>query len=380
VAAADVRPAASAAQPGVSLDIDQCRCLAARNSAPVRLIAQELQLVEINARRTWCGDPHASSVHRRLLLYRAELRANESAAAALDLFFRLSAAEQIAVLLKLAVPQFDQARADMQTLRRQGLVGAQDTTELDRHRIQLDEQQRLLDESSVQAGAQLRYLLGMDPVHGPPIHPVVGGTHVPVPIDVDRAVATGLTMRPDLNLLRMLIHELDPKTLPFASGVLQQVDGSLGVPSPGAHSLALPLLKSSHDDAALEVRRSQLVALLQEREQAKAAEIRRAVEDVETVVRQMQLAERTIRTWQERLKDLDQRLKEGTGTPLDISTAKLRLLEARTTLVKHAAEARIAEIRLHEAQGILATGCCDGRNASETAPPPAEIPPKPPRW
>jgi outer membrane protein TolC len=370
-------PPSTPADQGVSLDAEQCRRLAAQHAAPVRLISQELQLVDMTAQRTWCGDPHAFSVHRRVLLSRAELRGNESAAAALDLFYRLSAAEQIAVLVKLAVPQFDQARDDIRTLRRQGLVGAQDTTELDRHRIQLDEQQRQLDQSVVQAGAQLRYLLGMDPVNGPPIHPLVDGASARVPVDVQRAIATGLAMRPDLNLLRMLINELDPKTLPFASGALQQADVSLGLPSLGSHPLAL--LKSSCDEAAVEIRRSQLATLLQDREQARAAEIRRAVEDVETLVRQGQLAEQTIGTWQERLHDLDQRLKEGTGTPLDISTAKLRLLEARTTLVKRTAEARIAEIRLLEAQGLLAAGCNDARPAIDAPPPPGSVPPRPPR-
>jgi outer membrane protein TolC len=260
----------------------------------------------------------------------------------------------------------------MRTLRRQGLVGAQDTTELDRYRIQLDEQQRLLDESVVQASTQLRYLLGMDPVHGPPIHPVVDGANVTVPIDVERAIATGLAMRPDLNLLRMLINELDPKTLLFALGVLQQVDGGLGIPPAGTHPLSI--LKAPCDQATVELRRSQLVTLLQDREQARAAEIRRAVEDVETEVRQMRLAEQTIGTWQERLKDLDQRMKEGSATPLDITSSKLRLLEARTKLVKHTTEARIAEIRLRESQGILAAGCCDVRPAIDHPPVVARAP------
>jgi hypothetical protein len=369
-------PPTTPAQPAVSLDVDQCRCLAARNAVPVRLIGQELQLVEIQARRTWCGDPHSSSVHKQLLLQRAEVRSNESAAAALDLFFRLSEAEQVAVLIELAVPQFDQARNDMRTLRRQGIAGAQDDTELDRHRIQLDEQQRLLDESVVQANAQLRYLLGMDPVHGPPIHPVVDGAGVAVPIDVPGAVATGLAMRPNLNLLRMLIHELDQKTLLFAMGVLQQAEAIVGVPTTGSHPFAF--LKAKCDDTAVEVRRSQLITLLRDREQAAAAEIRRAVEAVETDVRQMRLAEQTIGSWQERLRNLDDRMREGTATPLDISAAKLRLLEARTTLVRHATEARISEIRLREAQGILAAGCGDVWQPIETSPTPGDLPPKPP--
>jgi hypothetical protein len=36
--------------------------------------------------------------------------------------------------------------------------------------------------------------------------------------------------------------------------------------------------------------------------------------------------------------------------------------------VKHTAEARIAEIRLRESQGILAAGCCDVRPAIDHPP------------
>jgi hypothetical protein len=361
----------------LSFDIEQCRCMAAQNAVPVRLIAQELQLLAITAQGTWCGDPHAFSVQQQLLLYRGEVRSNESAAAALDLFFRLSEAGQVSALIELALPQFDQARDDMRTLRRQGIAGTLDDTELDRHRIQLDEQRRLLDEGVIQANAQLRYLLGMDPVNGPPIHPLVDGASVAVPIDVQGAVTIGLARRPNLNLLRMLIHELDPKTLPLAMGVLQQAEASVGLPTAGAHPLAF--LKAKCDDTTVEIRRSQLITLLQDREQAAASEIRRAVETVETDVRQMRLAEQTIGSWQDRLKNLDDRTREGLATPLDISTAKLRLLEARTTLVRHATGARIAEIRLREAQGILAAGCGELRHTIETAPPPGSVPPKPPR-
>jgi outer membrane protein TolC len=340
--------------------MEQCRCLAAQRGLAVRLIAQESALVGITAQRTWFGDAHAFAVQQQVLRYRAEVRANESAAAALDLLLRLSEAERLELLLKLAVPQFDEARKDIQTLRRQGLLGAQDATELDRYRIQLDEQQRLVDASVVQAGAQLRYLLGMDPAHGPRIHPVLEGAiaTVTAPIDVEQAIATGLAMRPDLNLLRMLIGELDFRTLPFALGALQHVESSAGVPPAGSPLLAL--LKRSCNDTAVEIRRSQLVTLLQDLEQASVAEIRRAVETVATEVQQMRLAEQTIGTWLERLKDVDRHIKEGTATPLDLSTSRLRLLEARSNLVKHATEARIAEIRLREAQGILATGCCGG--------------------
>jgi hypothetical protein len=140
--------------------------------------------------------------------------------------------------------------------------------------------------------------------------------------------------------------------------VLQQAESSVGVPAAGSHPLAV--LWGSCDDTVVEIRRSQLVTLLQDLEQARVAEIRRAVETVATEVRQMRLAEQTIGTWQERLKDVDTFIKEGTATQLDLSTSRLRLLEARSNLVKHTTEARIAEIRLREAQGILAAGCCDG--------------------
>jgi hypothetical protein len=341
--------------------MEQCRCLAAQRGLSVRLIAQESALVGIHAQRSWFGDAHAFAVQQQILHYRAAVRGNESAAAALALLLHLSEAEQLELLLKLAVPQFDQARSDIQTLRRQGLLGAQDATELDRYRIQLDEQQRVVDQSVVQASAQLRYLLGMDPAHGPAIHPVLDGAIVTVPINVELAIATGLAMRPDLNLLRMLISELDPKTLPFAQGVLVQVESSVGIPTAGSHPLAL--LKRSCDDTAVEIRRSQLVTLLQDLEQARVAEIRRAVETVETEVRQMRLAEQTIGTWLERLRDVDRHIKEGTATQLELPTSRLRLLEARSNLVRHTTEARIAEIRLREAQGILATGCCCGPHA-----------------
>src|SRR4051794_26620493 len=50
-------PPPATANPGVPLDLDRCRCLAAQHAVSIRLIDQELHLVANAARRTWCGDP-----------------------------------------------------------------------------------------------------------------------------------------------------------------------------------------------------------------------------------------------------------------------------------------------------------------------------------
>src|SRR4051812_6255850 len=83
-----------AASPGVPLDYDRCRCLAAQSIIPVRLLGQEMQIVGLAAERAWFGDPHGFAVHQQILLYRAEVRRNEAAAAALDLFFHIAQAER----------------------------------------------------------------------------------------------------------------------------------------------------------------------------------------------------------------------------------------------------------------------------------------------
>src|SRR4051812_9766776 len=84
---------AEASGPGVPLDYDRCRCLAAQSIIPVQLLGPEMQLVGLAAERAWFGDPHGYAIHQQILLYRAEVRRNEAAAAALDLFFHIAQAE-----------------------------------------------------------------------------------------------------------------------------------------------------------------------------------------------------------------------------------------------------------------------------------------------
>ena len=107
----------------------------------------------------------------------------------------------------------------------------------------------------------------------------------------------------------------------------------------------------------LEIRRAQLMELLETREQQVASEIRLAVREIETRLRQSAIAAEARASWQQRLTDLKALREVGSATPLEIQQAQLELTAAESALLKQAIAVRLAEVKLKEAQGLLAAEC-----------------------
>ncbi len=334
---------------------EETESLAATNSKLADLTDLERQAVAQaagNHRKT----ARLSSLQQQLLCLRAIHERNQSASQALQAFYKLAEVRENTLSLESSLTQLTRMREDLRQAKEQGVKIAADATALVRKQLELQDQQQQLELADAQLSEQLRGLLGLSP--GEPIRlvPQPNLTLHAEPIDAESAISLGMQTRADLAALRLLLSELDAQTLPAARSSLSQADPGLGVPAPSLGILH-KLFRGSTAACELEIRRAQLSELLETREQQVTSEIRLAVREIETRLKQAALATETLASWQQRLGDLKALREVGSATPVDIQQVQFEVTAAEVALLKQVIAVRLAEVKLKEAQGLLAAEC-----------------------
>ncbi|MBC7856650.1 MAG: hypothetical protein IAF94_24740 [Pirellulaceae bacterium] len=331
---------------------EDTQMLAAANSKLANLAELERQAVA-QAAGNFKKAARLASLQQQLLCLRAVHERNQSASQALQAFYKLAEVRGNGPALERSLAQLGRMQDDLRKVQEQGLKVTADRTALSRQQWELQDQQQQLDLGDAQLSEQLRGLIGLNPGEPTRLLPRANLTLTTETIDVDDAVSLGLQTRSDLAALRLLLMELDTQTLPAARSGLSQADPALGVPAPAIGALH-KFLKGDTASCELEIRRAQLTELLDTREQQVASEIRLAVREIETRLRQSAIAAETLFSWQQRISDLKALREVGSATPLEIQLAQLELAAAESALLKKVIAVRLAEVKLKEAQGLLA--------------------------
>ncbi len=281
---------------------------------------------------------------------------NRAAGKALELFYQLAEAEAGRDALKRSLDHAEQSIANLRELKDRGLAVGVDDSELETQKSDLLTRQTELELSIEKLNGGLYLLLGNERSGQPPIWPEADLTVTAEPIDEDEAVAVGLGTRADLAMLRYLLATLDEDTLPTVRSSLRQQEFSLGNPPAPMRGL-LRIFKRDDSSSELEIRRYQLMRLMADQERTASEEIRSAVATVNTRVRQVAVANQSLETRRQRLKDVRAKQRIGRATALNVSKAQADVIEAEYTLVQKAGAWRVAQTKLHEAQGLLAVDC-----------------------
>lgn len=334
---------------------EETRSLSAANSKLANLFDLERQPL---ARAAGCGKKagKVAGLEQRLLCLRGIHERNQAAAQGLEAFYKLAEVRRNAASLAGSLSMLERMQDDLRKAQDEGLKVTADQSSLARKRLELLDQRAQLDLADAQLSEQLRGLIGMQPGEPTRLEPQPDLKVTLEVIDADAAVSIGLAARADLAGLRLLIGELDARTLPAARRGLSQADPALGI-----SALALGALhKLLHVDTApseLQIRCAQLAELLESRELQAASEIRLAVFTIEARLMQVAIAGEMLTSWQSRLGDLKALREVGSATPLEIQQAELEVAAAESALLKQAIAWRLAQVKLKEAQGLLAPEC-----------------------
>ncbi|MFN0018757.1 MAG: TolC family protein [Pirellulaceae bacterium] len=334
---------------------EETESLAAANSKLANLTELERQAVA-QAAGNFKKTARLAALQQQLLCLRSIHERNQSASQALQAFYKLAEVRENGTTVESSLAQLGRMQDDLRKVKEQGLKVTADRTELDRKRLELQDQHSQLDLGDAQLSEQLRGLIGLNPGEPTRLVPNANLTLTVETIDVDFASSVGLQTRADLAALRLLLSELDRQTLPAARSSLSQTDPGLGVPAPSL-GLLHKFFQGNTASCELDIRRAQLTELLENREQQVASEIRLAVREIETRFKQSAIASETLASWQQRLGNLKELREVGSATPLEIQQAQLEATAAEAALLKQVIAVRLAQVKLKEAQGLLAAEC-----------------------
>ncbi|HEY8505582.1 MAG TPA: hypothetical protein VIL46_13440, partial [Gemmataceae bacterium] len=291
----------------------------------------------------------------------AEAR-NRDAGTALELYYDLARAEASADVLRLSREELEQTLVKAKAAREQGIPLPVDYEELRRQRIELELKYVEAESAVGLLNAELDRRLRLDLAEPAERVWPLKEWYVPLEeVDAGPAVAVALQRRPELRMLRYVLHELDEDTLPAVRELLGSINGLLGS-SPEAEpvsAVALLLLKCLErgGDGEVAARRAQVAGLLAERERAAAADVRQAVRSLNAQARQVALAREKARNWERHKAEVEKRVREGVGSSFELSGAVLRWHEARVGVIEEVVAWEKARVRLRRAQGVFTDEC-----------------------
>ena len=241
-----------------SLSSSECRALAIANTP----LADDLEAHPANdspLHALFHRSPEIADQSRFVRGYAADELRNRAAAAALEDYYRLAAAEGQFDLAMEAHKQLSAHREAAQKAIDQGLKDRGDVNAIRRQLLEVESQSAKLDAGIGALNASLAGRLGLNANDAPiwPADPLRVSAEVPAR---EAAVAATMTYRPDLNVIRMLLgNDNGPGEL--ANSVLIGINPLLGN-QPPSHPLAFLITlitKTVGEDAKL---RRQLIGAL----------------------------------------------------------------------------------------------------------------------
>lgn len=331
-----------------------CQSLAAQRTATANALDEE-------GRAPVACDDRTDKLKQVLRFSAAlELR-NRSAADALERFFQLAATEGQTDSLRDAFPPLDDLLSKARAAKVANARFPLDLTDLERQRLQVLTQLEQAEAGSALLNIDLKRRVGLAAA-SERVWPSGDFSISTEPPDEGEEVAAALADRPELRGLRTLHAGLTPEALPLAREQLRGTSALLGAAPLPARGLSRFLRRnrepSAETLAELEVRRQQLVTLIEARERAVADETRAAVVSLAAQARKVQLARDRFDQWAtQRAEAAKKREANQPGAELYEAQITLEWLRARAEVVAEVTAWHTARVRLKAAKGWLAWEC-----------------------
>jgi hypothetical protein len=335
----------------------QCQCLAAAESTLGKLLASERQSVLTGVVGRRDREAQGRTVLANALGLRSVDERNRSAAAAMELYYRLAGSYFARDRLDRSLDEARRSIDDFRKAKQTGLSVPGDEAKLLAQEIELKDRKSQLDAAIGQIDEQLCQLLGLERDPSDPLWPGAEMTVSVSPIDIEAAVAEGARLRPDLALLCVLRENVNEQTLGPIRSALAKVDPMMGRPAPKKHMVSTAVHRA-RICLETQVRQEQLEQLLESQRRSAEDEIRRAASDAEKRLRQIGLAKDMLDQSQGLLRRLRER-REAKGAPQasEIRAAQLDVLRDEADAFQAVVEWKIALVKLKQSQGLLAAEC-----------------------
>jgi len=351
-----ISPDVSAVHPRSSVTFDErlycnllerdAQCLAATTAPLAKLLEQEADALACQPR----GLHHQRSQCTEQILYlQATHERNRNAAAALQLFLRLTEAEAGAANLRERVDEVGRLLADVQRLQGAGVESTLSQSSVEAQRLELLHKQVDLEATIEDLNHQLVNLLGVEPLDSRlwPAADLKVDAAVP---RVDDAQRLALRQRCDLAALRMAAC-CDVEVM---RTLLGQANAGLGL-SPACQALAALHLLAKQCEG--DVRSDQLSAAADEQERTLANDVARAIATIEARLVQIGLSRRRLEALEAHHARLEKKREIEATAAFEARKARLDVLAGEQDLLHDVIEWKLAVVRLRELQEELAREC-----------------------
>ncbi len=340
------------------LDGRTIACSAARNWIPSKALrARGATIVQAYQDQPESAQQAACALNQFLNM-QATHQQDIGAASALRAYYtRIAIAEQLQ-LADDSQHLVEDEKAKQQAVRQGGLAAVTDLSAFDRRRLEIEDQRLQL----LSQDRQLRTLLAQLALRDYGMH-AAGQERLdvrPHPLDCARLQQLALAGRCDLRGWTYLWRQTNETSAPEFAKIISTVVGGFGLPLPTMTGLKMLLCPPDTEQLADNMRRELSLTVETHRRwicqavEEKCAKLHLAYQRIE-------LAQQTIASWNERLKQLEQVEQMGKPDPEQLATARIGWMTARAEEIARRLDARSAEIDLAESLGGLCNRCCSGQ-------------------
>ena len=332
-------------------------CRAAQNWIPATTLrARARTLVQLYCDADEC-EQQAACALSRFLHMQASHQEDIGAASALRAYYtRIAIAEQMAIASE-SMQLVDSEEDKQEAIQQGGLPAGTDLTGFERQRIKILDGQLQIGLQDRQLRSLLAQLTGLDYATDQVSQEELDV--IPTSLDCPNLQQRALSTRHDIQGWIYISGQVNETSAPIFAKMLPTIVGSWGIPLPAIRLKSL-LCPPDHSQLAANMKQ-ELDLIVETHRRWICQAVMEKCSKLEMSYARIELAQQTIQSWRERLKQLEQLKEHGDGKPAESAHARSELLRARVEEIKRRLEARIAEIDLAEATGCLSQRCCDGQ-------------------
>ena len=345
------------------LDAQTCQGRAAAISLYGNLLDSQSRALHHDSSRSRCGNSDAADLEGDLLAYKAVHARNETAADALELYYSLAEAEANRDFLEQSLAEVTTALEGLNDSKEAGFAVEEDYVNLLRRRNELVTRQVALRPAIHELNGKLYSLLGVDWQGSTMIWPSIDMNVDTLSVDIEAVLNTAMELRADLKVLDVARRRLTEDNLSAISQLMrgENISSSLLAGRPGGFLLA------NDQTHRLLAAKSQLDMLRTAKYREVLDEIQSAVRRLGAASTQLALAREMLGTWNRTIVDLRDKRDAADATTLEMFAATMERIEAEQRVVHEITAYRIAEMKLEQAQGLLAFECGYGTRRSGCA-------------
>lgn len=338
-----------------SYDGFQMGCLGAKHWTPSAILRSRAKaIIQLYCDEDECSR-HAAAVLANFLRMEACHQEGIGAASAMRGYYtRIGLADQLA-LNSESKEAIRGADSKQQALLDQGLAAGVDRTEFDRLLLEVRGAELEILSKDRKLQSLLSELCKVDyPMNGIQQEPL---EVVESSLDCAALQSIALATRMDLKAWMYLQCHVNEETAPIFAKMLPTLIGGYSFPLPTVCGLKKLFCKPDYSCLAANMRHEIQLTIETHRRWISQAIIEKC-NDLVLAYQKIELAQKTLASWEKRRDQLEKLESLGESRPVDLAAARTEILKARSEIISRKIEARNAEVSLAEATGGLARRCC----------------------